>query len=128
MPGYLTVKSNHNQQDISFNTLNTNQTLQADIKIMHFSYGGQDLILSIPSIQDQIYKDDRFLSVIIQSNFSQNIATITERFARNRIFKEADLSKVFYSNVSRKKNDHIEKISEKQASLALSSAHLLKSL
>ena len=86
-----------------FNTLNTNQTLEADIKIMHFSYGGQYLIFSIPLTQDQIYRDDRFLSVIIQSNFSQNIAAITEWFARNLIFKEADLSKVFYSIVSRKK-------------------------
>ena len=44
------------------------------------------------------------------------------------IFQEADLPKVVCSNVSRKKNDNIDEISEKQASFALSSAHLLKSL
>ena len=88
-----------------------------DDKIMHFCYGGPDSILSIPSTQDQI----------IQSNLSQNIAAITERFARNMIFQEADLPKVLYSSVSRKKNDNIDEISEKQASLALSSTHLIKS-
>ena len=78
---------------------------------MYFSYGNQDSILSIPSTQDQINKDDRFLSVIIQSNFSQNIAAVTERFARNMIFQAADLPKVLYSAVSRKKNDNIDETS-----------------
>ena len=44
------------------------------------------------------------------------------------IFQEADFQKVLYSNVTRRKNDNVDAISEKKASLALSSAHLLKSL
>ena len=44
------------------------------------------------------------------------------------IFQEADFPKVLYSAVARNKNDNIDAISEKQAALALSSAHLLKSL
>ena len=43
-----------------FDTLNNNQVLQADMRIMEFSYGDQDQILSIPTSQDQIYKDDNF--------------------------------------------------------------------
>ena len=53
---------------------------------------------------------------------------MTERYARNMIFQEADLQKVYYSKVTKRENDNIDAISEKQASLALSSAHLLKSL
>ena len=90
---------------------------------MHFAYREPDSILGIPSTQAQIYKDDNFLSVIIQSNFSQNLAAVTERYARNMIFQEADLKKVYYSKVTKRENDHIDDISEKQASLALSSAH-----
>ena len=78
-----------------FNTLDNNQVLQADMKIMEFSYNDQDQILSIPTSQEQIYKDDNFLSSIIQSNFPQNIANVTERFARNLIFKEENLCKVY---------------------------------
>ena len=97
---------------------------------MQFSYGDQNQILGLPTSQDQNCKDDNFLSSIIQSNFTQNIAAVTERFARNLIFQEADLCKVYYSTASKKKkkNDNIEEISSKEAVLALSSAHLLKSL
>ena len=111
-----------------FNTLDSNQVLAADQELMHFGYSEPDSILGIPSSQTQIYKDDNFLSVIIQSNFSQNLSAVTERYARNMIFQEADLKKVYYSKVTKRENDNIDAISEKQASLALSSAHLLKSL
>ena len=111
-----------------FNTLNIDQILEADTRIMQFSYDNQDSILTLPTTQDQIYKDDNFLSTIIQSNFSHNLAAVTERFARNLIFQEADDCKVYYSMTSKRKNDNIEKTSAKQAALALSSAHLLKSL
>ena len=60
---------------------------------MHFAYKEPDSILVIPSNQTQIYKDDNFLSIIIQSNFSQNLAAVTERYARNMIFQEADFKK-----------------------------------
>ena len=35
-----------------FNTLNTDQVLKADMKIMQFSYGDQDSILSLLTSQD----------------------------------------------------------------------------
>ena len=52
-----------------FNTLDSNQVLPADSELMYFAYGEPDSILSVPSTQAQIYKDDWFLSTIIQSNF-----------------------------------------------------------
>ena len=114
-----------------FNILDNNQVLQTDMKIMEFSYNDQDQILSIPTSQEQIYKDDNFLSSIIQSNFPQNIANVTERFARNLIFKEDNLCRVYYSTAQKKKknkNDNIAELSSKEEVLTLSSAHLLKSL
>ena len=99
-----------------YNTLNGHQILEKDTKIIYFSYGKKDQILGIPSSQHQIYLDDKFISSIIQSNFSQNIAAVTERFARNLIFQESALENVFYSDISKKppaiKSDVSRKIPE----------------
>ena len=81
-----------------------------------------------------MYKDDRFLSTIIQSNLTENLANVTEQYARNALFKANDLVKILHTKAvklrscKKKKSDKISAISDREATLALSSAHLLKSL
>ena len=81
-----------------------------------------------------MYKDDQFLSTIIQSNLTENLANVSERYASNALFKANDLVKILHTKAvklrscKKKKSDKISAISDREATLALSSAHLLKSL
>ena len=86
-----------------FNTLNICENLEA--VIFTFKYSEEDKILTIPTKQDQIYREDRFLSCIVQTNLGQNLASITERFARNLMFKEQKSTKVFQRKALLYKNE-----------------------
>ena len=88
-----------------FNTLNICENLEANTVIFTFKYSEEDKILTIPTKQDQIYREDRFLSSIVQTNLGQNLASITERFARNLMFKEQKSTKVFQRKALLYKNE-----------------------
>ena len=88
-----------------FNTLNICENLEANTVIFTFKYSEEDKILTIPTKQDQIYREDRFLSCIVQTNLGQNLASITERFARNLMFKEQKSTKVFQRKALLYKNE-----------------------
>ena len=83
-----------------FNTLDICEKLEADTVIFKFKYSKEDKILTIPTEQDQIYREDLFLSSIIQTNLGQNLASITERFARNLMFKDQKSTKVVHTKAS----------------------------
>ena len=83
-----------------FNTLDICEQLIADTVILAFKYREKDTILALLTNQEQIYRDDRFLSSGIQSNLGHNLASITERFTRNLMFKESNSTKIFHTKAT----------------------------
>ena len=93
--------------------------------ILKFVFPAQHSILAISTCQSYVYKDDRFLSTIIQSNLTENLANVTEQYARNALFKANDLVKILHTKAvklrscKKKKSDKISAISDREATLAL---------